>query len=291
VVVASGEIADGEQPPGSIGGETVSKLLRQARQDDDIAAVVLRIDSPGGSGLASEKIHREVVAIRAAGKPVVVSMGDLAASGGYYVAAPANRIFASANTITGSIGVFTALPTLDRTLGKVGVTVDGVGTTALSGKLRLDRPLDPALRDYAQLSVNHFYDVFVGHVAEGRGRTRAEIEVVAQGRVWTGSDAQARGLVDELGGYDAAVQFAATLANLPEDYDVERIEPQLSWAEQFVLQLHVASAHVAGRFLAPAVRELHREFAPLALLREEYERFERLAASGKPLAYCLCSVE
>ncbi len=151
VVVASGEIGDGEQPPGSIGGETASKLLRQARLDDDVAAVVLRINSPGGSGSASEQIYREVVAIRAAGKPVVVSMSDVAASGGYYVAAPANRIFASANTITGSIGVFSTVPTLDRTLDKVGITVDGVGTTAMSGKLRLDRPLDKASSDYLQL--------------------------------------------------------------------------------------------------------------------------------------------
>jgi protease-4 len=291
VVIASGEIADGEQPPGSIGGETASALLRQARLDDDIAAVVLRVDSPGGSGLASEKIYREVVAIRAAGKPVVVSMGDLAASGGYYVAAPANKIYASANTITGSIGVFSTLPTLDRTLGKVGVTVDGVGTTALSGKLRIDRPLDPALRDYLQLSVDHFYEVFVGHVAEGRGKTRDEIDAIAQGRVWTGTDARANGLVDELGSYADAVKAAAAIAKLPEGYDVERIEPELSWAEQLAMQLHITGARISGLFMGPAVRELRHDFAPLALVRRQYERFEQLAANGKPLAYCLCTVE
>jgi protease-4 len=292
VVVASGEIGDGRQPPGSIGGESTSSLLRQAREDDNVAAVVLRVDSPGGSGNASEQIYREVVALRAAGKPVVVSMGDLAASGGYYIATPANRIFASANTLTGSIGVFSTVPTLDRTLGKVGVTVDGVGTTEMSGKLRVDRPMSPELRDYLQLSVDHFYDVFLGHVAEGRGKTRDEVHAIARGRVWTGADALDRGLVDELGSYDAAVKAAAELANLPEGYGVERIEPELSWAEQFALQLHLAGARIAGLFVGPVVRELHHELAPLALVRKEYERFEQLAAdSGEPLAYCMCSVE
>jgi protease-4 len=291
VVVASGEIGDGEQPSGSIGGETASKLLRQAREDDRIAAVVLRIDSPGGSGLASEKIYREVAAIRAAGKPVVVSMGDVAASGGYYVAVPANRIYASANTITGSIGVFSTIPTLDRTLGKIGVTVDGAGTTALSGKMRIDRPMDPALRDYLQFSVDHFYEVFIGHVAEGRGKQRNEVDAVAQGRVWTGTDAKAHGLVDELGSYDDAVKAAAQLAKLPAGYDVQRIEPDLTWVEQLAMRLHVATARLSGVFLAPAVQELHQELAPLGLVRREYARFERLAASGKPLAYCLCTVE
>jgi protease-4 len=292
VVVASGEIGDGRQPPGSIGGETASELLRQAREDDSIAAVVLRVDSPGGSGNASEQIYREVAAIRAAGKPVVVSMGDLAASGGYYIATPANRIFASANTLTGSIGVFSTVPTLDRTLDKVGVTVDGVGTTELSGKLRVDRPMNPALRDYLQLSVDHFYDVFLGHVAAGRGQTREQIQTIAQGRVWTGTDALEHGLVDELGGYDAAVKAAAGLADLPEGYDVERIEPELSWAEQFALQLHLAGARISGLFVGPVVQQLHHELAPLALVRRQYERFEQLATdSGEPLAYCLCSVE
>lgn len=291
VIVASGDIADGRQPPGTIGGDSTSELLRQAREDENVSAVVLRVDSPGGSALASELIYREVVAIRAAGKPIVISMGDLAASGGYYIAAPANRIFASPNTITGSIGVFATIPTLDRTLGKVGVTVDGVGTTELSGKLRVDRPFDPALRDYLQLSIDHFYDVFLDHVSEGRGQTREQIHAVGQGRVWTGAAALEHGLVDELGGYEAAVKSAAELAGLPEGYGVERIEPELSWAEQFALQLRIATARVSGLFMGPAVNELRQELAPLALVREQYERFEKLAASSEPLAYCLCSVE
>jgi protease IV len=291
VIVAAGEILDGRQPPGSIGGESTARLLRDARYDKDIAAVVLRVNSPGGSALASEKIYREVAAIRAAGKPVVVSMGDVAASGGYYVAAPANQIIASATTITGSIGIFAAVPTLDRTLAKVGVTVDGVGTTALSGKLRVDRPLDPVLRDYLQLSIEHGYELFLSHVAQGRGKTRDEVNTIAQGRVWTGQDAKERGLVDVLGGYDAAVESAAKLAKLPEGYDVRRVEPDLSWAEQLVLQLRVNAARLSATVLGPAVDHVEASLAPLAGLQKEYARLARLTSSSGQLAYCFCTVQ
>jgi protease IV len=139
--------------------------------------------------------------------------------------------------------------------------------------------------------VDHFYEVFVAHVAEGRGKQRDEVDAIAQGRVWTGSDARTRGLVDELGGYDEAVKAAAQLAKLPAGYDVQRIEPELTWVEQLALRLHIAAARVSGRLLAPAVHELHQELAPLGLVRREYARFEQLATSGKPLAYCLCTVE
>jgi protease-4 len=294
VVVASGEILDGDQPPGTIGGLTTAALLRDARDDEDIAAVVLRIDSPGGSVLASEQIYREVAAIKAAGKPVVVSMGDLAASGGYYVAAPADRIFASATTITGSIGIFAAVPTVDRTLSKIGVTVDGVGTTALSGKLRLDRPLDPALRDYVQLSIEHGYELFLAHVAAGRTKTRDAVHEIAQGRVWIGSDARQNGLVDALGGYDDAVKAAAALAHLPEGYDVERIEPQLSWAEQLAMKLRLTGARLAGMVLGPAVGSVESALAPLAPLaplQKEWARVQRMTAAPRPLSYCFCSIE
>jgi protease IV len=252
---------------------------------------VLRVDSPGGSALASEKIYREVAAIRAAGKPVVVSMGDVAASGGYYVAAPANEIVASATTITGSIGIFAAVPTFDRTLTKIGVTVDGVGTTALSGKLRIDRPLDPALRDYLQLSLEHGYELFLAHVAQGRSKTRDAVHEIAQGRVWTGQDAKERGLVDTLGGYEDAVTAAARLAKLPEGYGVKRVEAELSWAEQLVLRLRVQAARLSGMVLGPAVDSVEASLAPLAGLQQEYARLARLTSSPEPLAYCFCSVE
>jgi protease IV len=291
VVVASGEILDGRQPSGVIGGITTADLLREARDDDDIAAVVLRIDSPGGSIFASEQIYREVAAIKAAGKPVVVSMGDLAASGGYYVAAPADEIFASATTITGSIGIYSVLPTLDRTLGKFGVTVDGVGTTALSGKLRLDRPLDPLLKDYLQLNIERGYELFVGHVAAGRNKTRDQVDALGRGRVWIGSEAKAKGLVDTLGGFDDAVKAAARRANLKPGYAVERVEPELSWAEQLAMQLKVRAARLSGNVLGPAVGEVQAALEPLAPLSRELARVKRLAASQKTLAYCFCSVE
>ena len=291
VVVASGEILDGEQPPGTVGGLTAAALLREARDDDDIAAIVLRVNSPGGSVLASEQIYREVAAMRAAGKPVVVSMGDVAASGGYYIAAPANEIFASPNTVTGSIGIFAALPTIDRTLNKIGVTVDGVGTTQLSGKLRLDRSLDPALRDYVQLTIERGYELFLAHVAAGRGKTRDAVHTVAQGRVWIGTAAKEHGLVDKLGGYGDAVKAAAKLAKLAEGYGVQRLEPDLTWAEQLMLQLRVSGARLSGIVLGPAVNSVQAQLEPLAALRDEYTRLQRLTATTRPLAYCLCQVQ
>jgi protease-4 len=294
VVVASGEILDGDQPPGTVGGITASQLLRDARKNDDIAAVVLRVDSPGGSVLASEQIYREVVALKEEGKPVVISMGDLAASGGYYIAAPADRIFASPMTITGSIGIYAALPTLDRTLAKVGVTVDGVGTTALSGKMRLDRPMDPALRDYVQLTIEHGYETFLAHVAAGRGKTRDEVHEIAQGRVWIGNDAKRLGLVDTLGGYDDAVKAAAQLAKLPAGYAVERIEPDLTWAEELALQLHTSMARLAGKVAGPSLAGLRESLAPLAQLapmQRELANLQRQVKSHQALAYCFCSVE
>ena len=195
MVVAAGEILDGKQPPGSIGGDSTSEILRDARYDDDIKAIVLRVDSPGGSVFASEQIYREVKALRAAGKPVIVSMGSVAASGGYYISAGADEIWASPTTITGSIGVVAAIPTFQRTLQKVGAHVDGVGTTTLSGDFRLDRPLGPAARDVLQSGVEHAYSVFLDHVADGRGKTpcrnrcrRAGARLVGQAtRARTGS--------------------------------------------------------------------------------------------------------
>jgi protease-4 len=290
VIVASGEIQDGEQPPGTVGGRSTARLVRGARLDDNIRAVVLRIDSPGGSVMASEEIYREVVALKAAGKPVIVSMGDVAASGGYYIAAPADQIYASATTITGSIGIFATIPTVDRALGRLGVTVDGVGTTALSGTMRLDRPLQPLLSEYLQANIERGYEQFLGHVAAGRGRTRDEINEIAQGRVWIGSDAKRIGLVDQLGGYDDAVKAAAQRAKLGDDYVVERIEPELSWAQELALQLRVQLARVAGSVAGAPLDRLAAISAPLAPLEVEVARFRRLAATNQAYAYCFCTV-
>jgi protease-4 len=296
VVVASGEILDGMQPAGTVGGESTAALLRQAREDKSVKAVVLRIDSPGGSVLAAEQIYREVQALRAAGKPVVASMGDLAASGGYYIAAPADEIVASANTITGSIGVFATIPTFDRTLAKLGVQVDGVGTTALSGTLRLDRPLKPETEQILQASVDHTYGEFLQRVASGRRRTPAAVNEIAQGRVWSGSDALRLGLVDKLGGYDAALRAAAQRARLGKDYEVRVIEPELSLGEQLLLNMRSALVKLqhhagldAGLVNAGVVERLAPQLRPL---QSEVLRWQRLAAvPNHTLAYCFCAVE
>src|SRR5271155_835980 len=190
IVVASGEILDGHQPPGTIGGESTADLLRQARYDNAVKAVVLRVDSPGGSMFASELILREVQALRKAGKPVVVSMSSYAASGGYYISTAANQIFASPTTLTGSIGVFSFIPTFERTLDKFGVKVDGIGTTPMAGDMRLDRALDAASRQLLQVSVDHAYDEFLHRVSEGRKKGVQDIDKIAQGRVWAGIDAE-----------------------------------------------------------------------------------------------------
>jgi protease-4 len=291
VIVASGEIMDGIQPPGTVGGESTAKLIRDARFDDKVRAVVLRIDSPGGSVLASEQIYREVLALKAAGKPVVVSMSTVAASGGYYIAAPADEIFASATSITGSIGIFATLPTLDRALDRLGITVDGVGTTALSGAQRLDRPLSPALSSYVQSQIEYGYEQFIGHVSAGRGRTRDEINQIAQGRVWVGADAQRIGLVDTLGGYGDAVKAAAKRAKLGEDYVVDRVEPELSWAQQLMLQLRVEGARLAGSIAGAPLGRLTPLPAILSPLEAEVNRFRRLSAPNRSYAYCFCTVE
>jgi len=239
VIVASGEILDGSQPPGTVGGQSTSDLIREARRDEDVKAIVLRVDSPGGSVLASEEIYREVRAAQKAGKPVVVSMGDLAASGGYYISASADEIWAHPATITGSIGIFGAIPTFQNTLAKVGVNVDGVGTTSLSGQLRVDRALGEDAKKLLQSTIEHGYEEFLKRVADGRKKTRDEVHAIAQGRVWVGSDALKNGLVDHLGLFDQAVKAAVTRAGIKDDYDVKRIEPKLSWAESLALQIKV----------------------------------------------------
>jgi protease-4 len=289
VVIASGEILDGSQPPGTVGGETAASLIREAREDDDVKAIVLRVDSPGGSVFASEQIYREVRAAQADGKPVVVSMGDLAASGGYYIASSADEIWAHPATITGSIGIFGAIPTFQNTLKKIGVNVDGVGTTNLSGQLRLDRPMGEDAKVLLQSFIERGYEEFLAHVAEGRKKTRDEVHAIAQGRVWIGTDAKNNGLVDQLGLFDQAVKSAAKRANLSGDYEVERIEPELSWAESLALQIKVWFAKNFVGDIAARIPSLQvaRELQPL---QRELARWSRMNARDNRYAYCFCDV-
>ena len=288
VIVAAGEILDGDQPPGTVGGDSTARLIRQARLDHNIRAVVLRVNSPGGSVMASEEIYREIQAMRSAGKPVVVSMSSLAASGGYYISAPADEIWASPATLTGSIGIFAIIPTIDKTLGKIGVTVDGVGTTPLAGQLRIDRPMSDESRALLQSQIGRGYEEFLQRVSSGRKKTRDQVDSIAQGRVWAGTDAKRLGLVDQLGSFDDAVRSAARRAKLT-DYELEFVEPELTWAQELVLQLKSSVAKTAVRAL---MDEKSMAFAHVAQkldpLTKEVERLSRFTEPNKVYAYCFC---
>jgi len=237
VLVASGEIVDGDAPRGTIGGDTLAALIDQVAGDDQIRALVLRVDSPGGSMFASEVVFDRLVQLKLMGKPLVVSMSTVAASGGYYIAMLADQIWASETTITGSIGVGALVPTFQRSLDGIGISIDGFGTTQLSGQFRSDRELGEQAREYMQLSIEEAYRIFVSKVAEARDMTFERAENLAQGRVWVGSDALAIGLVDEIGGLNDAIQAAADLAGLAADaYDVQTVEPGMTFSERIALQ-------------------------------------------------------
>jgi protease-4 len=286
IVVASGEILDGHQPPGTIGGESTADVLRQARYDNTVKAVVLRIDSPGGSMFASEQILREVQALRKAGKPVVVSMSSYAASGGYYIAAAANQIFASPTTLTGSIGVFSVIPTFQRTLEKFGVKVDGIGTTPVAGDMRLDRALTPATRQILQSSVDHAYGEFLMRVGEGRKKSVDEVDKIAQGRVWAGVDAQRIGLVDHLGGLKDAADAAAKLAELGGDYEVDYLESELSLREELLMQFRSQAVRLSRMVGVPAPRsEIETALDPLL---DQARSIAKLNDPRGLYAYCWC---
>jgi len=244
VITARGTIREGEQPAGSIGGDSLSALIDQALRDDGIKAIVLRIDSGGGGVFASEVIRRKLLEAKDKEIPIVVSMGSVAASGGYWISLPADEIWATPTTITGSIGVFAAFPTVERLINRFGVYVDGVGTTELAGAFRADRPLNPELADMLQSNVESIYQRFVGLVAEGRELAPADVDALAGGRVWSGYDALELGLVDNLGGLDQAVIAAAELAELDE-YDVDYLERPLSAKELFMRQL-IGQAQALG---------------------------------------------
>jgi protease-4 len=294
VVVASGEILPGKQPAGTIGGESTASLLRTARLDDDIRAVVLRVDSPGGSVFASEQIYREMLALRQSGKPVVVSMGDVAASGGYYIATPADQIFASPNTITGSIGVFASVPTFSRTLAKVGVNTDGFGTTSLAGSDRLDRPMSGETAHLLQVTVDHNYEEFLARVAKGRGKTREAVDAIGQGRVWAGSDAKEQGLIDRFGSFEDAVKEAAARANLKPGYGVRRVEIELSLAQQLLFQVRSTGERLLQRLgfgHISVAAQLVRQLQPLDAEMERWTRLSRGALPDSVYAYCFCTID
>jgi protease IV len=287
IVVAEGEISGGKQPQGSIGGESTAALIRAAREDKKTRALVLRVNSPGGEVFAAEQIRREVELTRKAGIPVVVSMGDVAASGGYWISMNADRIFAEPNTITGSIGIFGMYYSIPDTLAKLGVQSDGVATGPMAGAFDITRPLDPRVGTVIQAMINRGYHDFVGGVAKARGKDYDAIDAIAQGRVWTGRQALDRGLVDQLGGLDAAVAYAAKQARLGKGYPVRYVEQPLGGFEHFLVGLNQSAAvRVAqsyGLHLPRWIGQLPEALPELKLLKT--------ARAGRPnvYAYCFCT--
>ena len=289
VVVAQGEIVPGDKQPGMIGGRSTAALVREARDDDRVKAVVLRVNSPGGDAYSSELIRREVAETRAAGKPVVVSMGDVAASGGYWIAMDGDEIWAEPTTITGSIGIFGLIMTIPDTLAKIGVHTDGVGTTPLAGSFDIRRPLSPEIEAILNSVIRHGYDEFIGHVAKARKRTPEEIDAIAQGRVWSGSQAKERGLVDKLGGLGDAISAAASRAKLGGNYSVRYVEREPSAWERFVMSFGESQAMVrlarSVGFTLPASWLDRGEIAEISGILETLKG-KRYGA----FAHCFCEI-
>lgn len=292
VIVAQGEIIDGSHPPGTIGGHSTSELVRKAREDRNIKAVVVRVDSPGGSGFASELIRRELELTRAAGKPVVISMGDVAASGGYWISMTSDTIYAEPTTITGSIGIFGLFPDASKTMDTLGLHTEGTTTTWLAGALDPRRPLDPRVGELLQSVINAGYQDFIGKVATSRGKTPEEIDTIAQGRVWSGSQALERGLVDKIGGLNDAIADAAERAKLGSDYQLVYVEKELSGFEKFMTSFAARSRAMVSASIADALLpgwmqpQMSGQFAQDLSLLKGWEK--------RPMAtyaYCFCEVK
>jgi len=291
VIVAEGEISDGIAAPGAIGGTSTAALIRQAREDDKIKSIVLRVDSPGGSAFASEIIRHELELTRAAGKPVVVSMGNVAASGGYWISMASDEVIADPTTITGSIGVFAILPTADKVIDKLGIHTGGNPTTWLADAGNPLRPLDPRFAQVIQASINHIYAEFTGKAAQARKTTPEKINEVAQGRVWTGAQAKDRGLVDTLGSYGDALKSAAKRAKLGNDYRVVYIERESSKFDKLLdlfdgsvaqaLGVHVRLGLATTGMPPAAAADIAHDLGWLAELNTEHKPF-------MAITHCLC---
>ena len=288
IIVASGIIMDGEQPSGRIGGDTMADLLVRAREDENVKAVVVRIDSGGGSATASEVISREIELTRQAGKPVYVSMGSIAASGGYWIAAPADQIWATPTTITGSIGIFGAFPTFEKSLKSLGITSDGVGTTKLSDAFDPSRPLNDLLAQSMNQVIEQGYRRFVQRVAEGRNMQPAAVEKIAQGRVWAGITAKDLGLVDKIGSLQDAVDAIAKKVNLT-DYEISYITQPLTTRELLIKRLNRL---IIGIFaaLSPADHPAKRLYD--TVIDTEIDHVLRANDPVGSYAYCLnCNIQ
>jgi protease-4 len=237
VIIAAGDILSGDQPPGVIGGDSTSELIRKARYDNAIKALVLRVDSPGGSAFASSLILRQIELTKEAGKPVVISMGSVAASGGYWISMAGDRIYADPATLTGSIGIFGMFPTFDKTLAKIGIHSDGVGTTPLSDAFNVMRPMSPELQQAFQQSIDNGYQQFITNVAHFRHMSVDAVNAIGQGRVWSGEQAKKIGLVDQFGNLQDAIAEAAKLGKLGPHYSVHYIERPLSLTDRLLISM------------------------------------------------------
>ena len=291
VVVASGEITDGTAGPGAIGGMSTSNLIRKAREDDNIKALVLRVDSPGGSAYGSELIRRELELTRKAGKPVVISMGSVAASGGYWVSMSSDEVIADRSTITGSIGVFSLIPTADKVADKLGVHTAGHTTTWLAGAYNPLRPLDPRFGQLVQSSVTRIYEEFTTKAAAARKTTPAKIDEVGQGRVWTGLQAQERGLVDTIGSYGDALRSAAKRAKLGDDYRVEYFERDVSGFEKFLETFGASAATTFNIQVTLGMLPSGLPQGAVADVTKDLAWLSDLSAGRKPfqaITHCMC---
>ncbi|MEO0423170.1 MAG: signal peptide peptidase SppA [Pseudomonadota bacterium] len=302
VVVAKGDIVDGTQPPGMIGGDSTAALLRRARLDEAVKAVVLRVDSGGGSAFASEIIAEQVRELRAAGKPVVVSMGNTAASGGYWISMDADEIYASPVTITGSIGIGAVFPTFERGLDWLGVHVDGVGTTPWAGALRPDRSLNEESRQVLQRSIENGYADFIGRVANARQLPLADVDAAARGRVWLGAAALDLELVDGMGSLQEAIGAAARRAEIADDFSVTYVGQEIGIREALIMQFTRAGTRLSTR-LGLRVREvlelppMRRDASGFAVqldrvteqLRSDWERMQQWNDPRGIYLYCHCN--
>jgi len=288
VLTIAGDIVDGEAGPGTAGGDSIARMLQDALDRRDLKALVVRVDSPGGSVLAAERIRSALAQAKAGGLPIVVSMGDVAASGGYWVSTTADRIFAEPSTITGSIGVFGILPSFEGLLGKIGITTDGVGTTPLSGEPDLLGGVSPEFNRISQLSVENIYHRFLGLVAQARGMRPERVDGIAQGRVWDGGTAHQLGLVDRFGGLDDAVAEAARLAKLdPAKARPYYIEPEVDPFTAFVTQMFESEEGTSPSGSTATDLFGRQALARRALLDRAINEARQMAEGGSVQARCL----
>jgi protease-4 len=288
VVVAEGTIMGGEQPPGTIGGTSTSSLLQQARLDPSVKAVVLRVNSPGGGVYPSEQIRREVDALKIAGKPVVVSMGNVAASGGYWISMTADAIYADQATITGSIGIYGLLMTYPDLFNKLGIHTDGIGTTKWVGAFSPDKDLDPEFAELIQSNIEYGYEQFITSVATARGLSVDMVDRIARGRVWTAQQAHDLGLIDHMGGLEDAITDAAERAGIAGNHSLVWVEEHLSLTEQLLVDFMAKTAQFIDFQPAPGLARVQQLLQP-------YQAELNMLLAQRPgqvltMAHCFCDL-